>query len=129
MLSLTTPQTVQNITRVKATSCSIKEAYLVIELQFRPPAGGQDEATQAGRAYCGTQTITVRNAPDMTDTVAFSTDATVNPYTALLVREQAAIASALDHAVAAISGHSTTTSMLAALEASLATDGIIPPGT
>jgi hypothetical protein len=101
----------------------------VVTLQFRPPAGAQDEATQSARAYCGTQTLNIRNAPDMSDTIAFSADSTVNPYTQLLVRGQSAIASAYDHCVTAISGQGNITQMLRALETSLSNDGIIPPGT
>jgi hypothetical protein len=129
MLVLTTPQTVPNITRIKATSFSAKEDYFSVTVQFRPPPGGQDEATQSGRAYSGTHTIDVRNGPDPSDRFAFNTDSAANPYSDILAHDQIAVSSAFDHCVTAISGQSSIAQMLRALETSLSTDGLIPPGT
>lgn len=129
MLALTTPQTVPNLTRIKAMSFTASESLFIVTLQIRPPPAGQDESTQSARAYNGTQTLNIRNSPDLCDTLAFSSDPTVNPFVNLLDRGQSAIANALDHCVTAISGQANTTQMLKALETSLSNDGIVPPGT
>jgi hypothetical protein len=130
MLNLTTPQTVQNITRIKVLSFTVDTSgSIAIRLQFRPPPGGQPEEIQALQAYGGTQTVVVADAPASSETIGFATSGVENPYTSLLVRGQAFVASGYTHCIDAIRGANNANAMLTALENSLSADGIIPPGT
>lgn len=131
MLSLTTPISIQNLTRIKVTAFILPDLdvsdYMTVSVSVLGPPAGQTDLVQLAKAY-STQTLRIRNGS--CDAISFSSDAAANQYSGLIVRGQIASATLLDTCVAAIIAvGSNVRNQLKAVETALATAGVLPAGT
>lgn len=131
MLSLTTPITIQNLTRIKVTAATPPDLdvsdFMPITVAVLGPPAGQTDQVQLAKAY-STQILRIRNGA--CDAISFSADAAVNQYNGLIVRGQIVSATLLDTCVAAmVAAGSNLRNQFKALETALAAAGVLPAGS
>lgn len=132
MLALTTPESIPNITRMKVARAApldpdIDTALEVTVYAMCPPVS-QTPAVQIAKAYGGAQVLRIRNTTS--DALGFSSDATVNPYTSLLVRRAITTTGLMDTCVAAmVAAGNSVAAQLRAVETALAAAGVLPAGS
>jgi len=129
MYQLTTPIAIPNVTRVALVWYRIHDTSASVLIQLRPPAAGQNEATQSANAYDHIDLV-IRNAPESTDCLAVNPAEAPNKYKQAFVKQGAAITGAFDHVIAAIANATpkTPAGLKAAILSSLIADGILLPG-
>jgi hypothetical protein len=133
MLALTTSATVPNVSRAKVVGFTPPDldvdTKMIVSVYFLPPPAGQSDAIQLARCYGGGPHV-LRITNTVSDAISLSTDATVNPFSGLLVRGTVSVASLLDTCIAAISAAGTNVrNQLKALETTLSTAGVLPAGS
>lgn len=133
MLALTTPVSIQNVTRIKVTSAPVPDLdvsdYMQVTVAVLGPPAGQTAQVQLAKAYA-THNLKIRNG--QCDSLSFNTsDATLNQYNGqLIVRGSVTNATLLDTCIAAMNAAGNNPrNQHTALENALSAAGVLPAGT